>query len=56
MVCATGTEHDCNETTAVPLSYPFNNAQSKEPGPVSLIFCFLSSLFKFQNVEKYLFV
>jgi len=31
MVCATGTEHDCNGTTAVPLSYPFNNAQNSQP-------------------------
>ncbi|KAL7196700.1 hypothetical protein ACSBR1_036664 [Camellia fascicularis] len=31
MICATGTEKDCNGTTAMPLSYPLNNAQSSQP-------------------------
>ncbi|XP_058193473.1 protein NSP-INTERACTING KINASE 1-like [Rhododendron vialii] len=30
MVCATGTEHDCNGTTSVPLSYPFNSTQNSQ--------------------------
>ncbi|CAL5421463.1 unnamed protein product [Camellia sinensis] len=30
-ICATGTEKDCNGTTAMPLSYPLNNAQSSQP-------------------------
>ncbi|CAL5350011.1 unnamed protein product [Camellia sinensis] len=30
MICATGTEKDCNGTTAMPLSYPLNNAQIKK--------------------------
>ncbi|CAL5419054.1 unnamed protein product [Camellia sinensis] len=31
MICATGTEKDCNGTTAMPLSYPLNNAQRSQP-------------------------
>ncbi|KAK3015410.1 hypothetical protein RJ639_007482 [Escallonia herrerae] len=30
MICATGTEQDCNGTTPMPLSLPLNNAQSKD--------------------------
>lgn len=30
MVCATGTENDCNGTTSVPLSNPFNSAQNSQ--------------------------
>ncbi|PSS13508.1 Protein NSP-INTERACTING KINASE 1 like [Actinidia chinensis var. chinensis] len=31
VICATGTEKDCNGTTAMPLSYSFNNAQNSKP-------------------------
>ncbi|KAK2983925.1 hypothetical protein RJ640_017846 [Escallonia rubra] len=30
MICATGTEQDCNGTTPMPLSLPFNNAQNSQ--------------------------
>ncbi|THG14767.1 hypothetical protein TEA_006811 [Camellia sinensis var. sinensis] len=30
MICATGKEQDCNGTTAMPLSYSFNNAHNSE--------------------------
>ncbi|KAL7240786.1 hypothetical protein ACSBR2_006435 [Camellia fascicularis] len=30
MICATGTEQDCYGTTAMPLSYSFNNAENSE--------------------------
>ncbi|KAF7123230.1 hypothetical protein RHSIM_Rhsim12G0066800 [Rhododendron simsii] len=50
MICATGTENDCNGTTSVQLSYPFNSAQSKKLGLVWFILWFLFSLSSFQKV------
>lgn len=52
MVCATGTENDCNGTTSVPLSNPFNSAQSKKLCLVWFILWFLFSLSSFQKVGK----
>ncbi|KAF7116889.1 hypothetical protein RHSIM_RhsimUnG0011500 [Rhododendron simsii] len=51
MICATGTENDCNGTS-VQLSYPFNSAQSKKLGLVWFILWFLFSLSSFQKVGK----